>query len=390
MTDISTVEITPAKIDSFLISLMDKSALKSAIGKMDFFDLIHVSLPFSHDGGSFVQSNGKVIKTVDGQERRTYTGDEIVAFFATVDSPIMVFMKDATMQLPIGRKLFVATITNMSMMSNGKRTVFKKIISIYVDTPFPSLSVFQADDVDGTKWAMLSEPERVIPEFDPEQLAIGTSIELEHTSDREYAEKIARDHLRESKNYYIELIKMEKKLDEKKVEVEKKVKSKKKEVPQVPQTVGDEMEYWTCRSSWGDDRFKIGVAYPILEKFKKDGKDFVKAQLPDGSTQEVPANYFNPWNFIRKNPSKGIIDESAELSREDVIAISDVPKMTDVMEVIENRVRERGRENVIPIHWILAELKKNFFVELSDLTPILNKMENLDQIRLDDDNVQIR
>jgi hypothetical protein len=46
------------------------------------------------------------------------------------------------------------------------------------------------------------------------QLKIGTSIEMEHTTSRRLARKIASDHLREFPGapYYTELIKMEKKL----------------------------------------------------------------------------------------------------------------------------------------------------------------------------------
>lgn len=49
--------------------------------------------------------------------------------------------------------------------------------------------------------------------FDSEQLAIGIQIELEHTDDIDLAKEIAKDHLIEHKNYYKELVKMEKKLD---------------------------------------------------------------------------------------------------------------------------------------------------------------------------------
>jgi len=44
------------------------------------------------------------------------------------------------------------------------------------------------------------------------ELKMGIEIELEHTSDRKIAEKIAKDHLWEFKKYYTELSKMEKRL----------------------------------------------------------------------------------------------------------------------------------------------------------------------------------
>jgi len=45
---------------------------------------------------------------------------------------------------------------------------------------------------------------------DPEQLALGSKIEREHTDDPELAKKIALDHLAEIPDYYTRLIKMEK------------------------------------------------------------------------------------------------------------------------------------------------------------------------------------
>jgi hypothetical protein len=45
--------------------------------------------------------------------------------------------------------------------------------------------------------------------FDPKQLEMGAEVELEHTTDRNVAEKIAKDHLREFPDYYTRLKKME-------------------------------------------------------------------------------------------------------------------------------------------------------------------------------------
>ncbi len=48
------------------------------------------------------------------------------------------------------------------------------------------------------------------PVINKRQIMIGTQIEMEHTSDRRVARKIACDHLREHPSYYIELRKMKK------------------------------------------------------------------------------------------------------------------------------------------------------------------------------------
>ncbi len=45
-----------------------------------------------------------------------------------------------------------------------------------------------------------------------DQLEKGAEVEKEHTNNKELAEEIAKDHLVESPQYYVELDKMEKKL----------------------------------------------------------------------------------------------------------------------------------------------------------------------------------
>lgn len=49
---------------------------------------------------------------------------------------------------------------------------------------------------------------------DPRQLRAGIKVELEHTGDRQAAEIIARQHLIESKYYYIALKIMERELNQ--------------------------------------------------------------------------------------------------------------------------------------------------------------------------------
>ncbi len=48
--------------------------------------------------------------------------------------------------------------------------------------------------------------------FNPTQLKHGIKVELEHTKSKRVAKAIAKDHLAESSQYYVELKKMEKKL----------------------------------------------------------------------------------------------------------------------------------------------------------------------------------
>jgi hypothetical protein len=49
--------------------------------------------------------------------------------------------------------------------------------------------------------------------YDPKALAVGIKVELEHTPDRDVAEKITKDHLAEFETYYLGLKAMEKSLE---------------------------------------------------------------------------------------------------------------------------------------------------------------------------------
>jgi hypothetical protein len=48
--------------------------------------------------------------------------------------------------------------------------------------------------------------------FNATQLKYGIKVEMEHTKSKRVAKAIAKDHLLESSQYYVELKKMEKKL----------------------------------------------------------------------------------------------------------------------------------------------------------------------------------
>ena len=45
--------------------------------------------------------------------------------------------------------------------------------------------------------------------YNERQLAMGTAVEMEHTTDKDVAEKIARDHIAEIDDYYDRLASME-------------------------------------------------------------------------------------------------------------------------------------------------------------------------------------
>jgi hypothetical protein len=58
---------------------------------------------------------------------------------------------------------------------------------------------------------------KVPQDFDPMQLKKGIKVEMEHTNNRKIAMEIAMDHLTEFPNYYVELEKMEKRLEKQKM-----------------------------------------------------------------------------------------------------------------------------------------------------------------------------
>jgi hypothetical protein len=45
-------------------------------------------------------------------------------------------------------------------------------------------------------------------DFDPDQLSVGTRVEMEHTTDHRVAQRIAMDHLTEDRRYYKKLAKI--------------------------------------------------------------------------------------------------------------------------------------------------------------------------------------
>jgi hypothetical protein len=55
-------------------------------------------------------------------------------------------------------------------------------------------------------------------DFNKKQLDMGVEVEMEHTDDRDLSKDITMDHLEEFSTYYTELEKMEKRLEEKKLE----------------------------------------------------------------------------------------------------------------------------------------------------------------------------
>lgn len=73
-----------------------------------------------------------------------------------------------------------------------------------ITTPVTQVAPVQPEVLPGGTAAGLPDTQ-----FDPEQLAVGISTELEHTKDINVAKEIAKDHLKADKDYYRKLAKMD-------------------------------------------------------------------------------------------------------------------------------------------------------------------------------------
>lgn len=68
----------------------------------------------------------------------------------------------------------------------------------------------------------LLKPARPDSAYDKRQLAVGIKVELEHTRSKATAKRITKHHLDEHPKYYVELKKMEDKLEKQKKAWEKR------------------------------------------------------------------------------------------------------------------------------------------------------------------------
>lgn len=82
--------------------------------------------------------------------------------------------------------------------------VESKPVSTLKQAASKKVAIKKADKLPGGKG-----DDRPDSDFDPEQLAIGTKVESEHTDDKSLAKEIAKDHLTEDKDYYKKLATIE-------------------------------------------------------------------------------------------------------------------------------------------------------------------------------------
>lgn len=116
-----------------------------------------------------------------------------------------------------------------------------------------------------------------IGDFDPKQLLTGALVELEHTDDMMLAIETAMDHLSEFDDYYVELKKMEKKLESRKA-----VDTELKKTRKIP-----DGRFYKYTDSAGNDFF-------VQTKEKKMYSPFTR----EGVTDPVPVNPSDMRNEI--------------------------------------------------------------------------------------------
>ncbi len=122
----------------------------------------------------------------------------------------------------VNKKKVITTLNDEIRLaqSRGEKD-YKKAVDMALSKVYKTQAQVQIkDDVRLDSVGKSSKPDSF---FDPEQLRIGTMIELEHTDDVRIARRIAKDHLEESKNYYKELQKMEKRLESERVIMPEKI-----------------------------------------------------------------------------------------------------------------------------------------------------------------------
>jgi hypothetical protein len=110
--------------------------------------------------------------------------------------------------------------------------------------------------------------------FDSEQLAKGIKIEMEHTDDVEIAKQIAKAHLIEFKNYYIELSKMEDKLKSGKMDYKEKLKKLKEDF--VDKDIEDLLNKNLNKIL--NNNYPGNVMGILVKNFTNDNKEFTKAR----------------------------------------------------------------------------------------------------------------
>jgi hypothetical protein len=170
----------------------------------------------------YIGSGDKVISKIKSIFLITYNsgGQKNLKPIDTINSIELANKLANLLNVEIG----VARIIVSEQLTHSKRFEINKINSIVnkniiiadrdtiVCTNLP-IKLFNGGDVSGMSW---------YSDFKKQQLKKGTEHELEHrdtiekfkrkgVSDREVAEQIAKDHLEEDENYYIELDKMERK-----------------------------------------------------------------------------------------------------------------------------------------------------------------------------------
>lgn len=205
-----------------------------------FHDVELASFPFTSkydrniSSYSLTEREGRkvLIQTINQYSNYTkqyeYRANEIIAFWATIKERRPLLTDRGMGEVPPGRRRFIAFYDVTKEREGIIPDVFIRIDFPFASTGYvtglsgPKAVEFVSKLRDADKFLAVDDDSK----YEADQLVKGIEVEKEHTTNLEQAKIVAKQHLNESKDYYRELAKMEKKLEDKKEEEHKKDKKK--------------------------------------------------------------------------------------------------------------------------------------------------------------------
>ncbi|MDD5358404.1 MAG: N-6 DNA methylase [Candidatus Nanoarchaeia archaeon] len=229
--------------------------------------------------------------------------------------------------------------------------------------------------------------------FMMEQLEKGSEVEMEHTNDHDKAIEIAKDHLAEFPDYYIELRKMEKKLEK---QSESKILSFdefKKKLPDIASPfVGEEGIIFKAKYDKYSDKtkyFKHGrsnsKSISVKEAYDSYLHDAQKTESPDSMTAEEISDGTTPDSILADKlmVSESIVTDELGIESGDQL-YADIELQKKYIQAMNGKLKELNitslsgdvhdlleDENYSSLNWYLAlsgiygETRKNVYLKLA-------------------------
>jgi len=190
-------------------------------------------------------------------------------------------------------------------------------------------------------------------DVNPEELAMGVKVEMEHTKDKKLAKEIALDHLAELPNYYSKLQKIEPQHEEKEMT---------EEDPERGEGQSLEDYFKVLQKFFGENTFKfksepkkVTVDFRYIYWVAKEAEKRFRAMMKDkGITEEPTSLKVNPdgfyGNVIAEYPKDESIEESGKILTPPSSAksvLTNISSVSEESEDLEGKVVEwlKGHEN---------------------------------------------